>query len=446
MTATPDLLPSRTSTLTATLTLATLYSTTIETLTRIHPSNPTHWSKPEQLLLTSLGVQQARLLAWGDITGICSPPAWIATHMVPTRPSATNPEPEMAIYFGDRDERLDDAGVVGEVRCALEGILGRGDGEGMEGTGGGTGRSKDEGMTAWGLRPGKKGTPLGAGLVPPTPAVLDTHRLEGFREKFMLLGDLGVASGVVLGNGDGGGGHQNWAVGDLGTFRTFVEMVRGKVDYLVLKMGLLEWVDRAVCVDVRALGWHPSVDSRTAARVVSKLRLVNEACLAEYPEYSLAAQQALDNLNDRWKGHDGYREVMQLLRRDSVQINEPAKAAAKARRPGILKLFRPKSWRKEKPERRQSLGEEDYQTPRSKSTSDTMDVTPWSVSRPTSPVMERVRSKSVSDIPLESVHSRLSNKDNSLARVNTVADDQACEMGKTRTVTSMISRHDQWRG
>jgi hypothetical protein len=142
--------------------LATQFSTCVEAFNLIHPSKDTDHA--QKVALAKLGLQQGRLLIFGDAVGIAAPPPNIARHMVPSHPGLTNPEPYLPVHFSVRDERLDDPSINERVRKALNEISGR------------PGNlSRDELMEKYGLKSPKHFSKV------EYPA-LDTNRLEGFRE------------------------------------------------------------------------------------------------------------------------------------------------------------------------------------------------------------------------------------------------------------------------
>jgi hypothetical protein len=283
--ATPPTTPptlSRAQILSNVLSLATQFSTCVEAFNLIHPSKDS--DHHQKVALAKLGLQQGRLLIFGDAVGISSPPANIARHMIPSHPGATNPEPHLPIHFGIRDARLDETGTAEKVRAALDEIAGRP-----------LQFSREELMEKYGLKSPKRFSSI------EYPA-LDTNRLEAFREKFGLLQDLvrqmGVRAPVKRGMSMT---MQHWTVRDVVKFNQFVMTVRIEVDGLIALMGVKEQVDRGMRTDIKAFGWHPEMSGPVVRHDWEKLRLIQEACVQDYPEYVEITQTALKYLSEELK-------------------------------------------------------------------------------------------------------------------------------------------------
>lgn len=259
--------------------LATEFSTCVEAFNVIHPSKNTDHA--QKLALAKLGLQQGRLLIFGDAVGISAPPPTIARHMIPSHPGLTNPEPDAPIHFGVRDERLDDRLINARVREALHEIAGRP-----------SNLSRDELMEKYGLKSPKHFTKI------EHPA-LDTNRLEGFREKYALLQDLVRQMGArstVKRNTSMTMNH--WTVKDSMRFNQFVKTIRTEVDALIELLGVKEQVDRGTRSDIRCMGWHPDLTGSAVKQDWEKLRLIREACEVDYPEYIEVADTALQYINE----------------------------------------------------------------------------------------------------------------------------------------------------
>ena len=85
-----QLKPEHEALLAGVMALANLFSNTVEAFGLISASQ--RWEREEQLLLSKLGIQQARLLIWGDILGVSSPPSSVTNRAVPQHPSAAYPD------------------------------------------------------------------------------------------------------------------------------------------------------------------------------------------------------------------------------------------------------------------------------------------------------------------------------------------------------------------
>lgn len=419
------------------LALAKLFSTCVEGLSLITPSSRNY--EEEELLLSQLGIQQARLLIWGDVSGVSSPPASTGiTHAIPLHPGALNPEPDGPVYFGTRDTRLDQAEIIASVEEALHRIV-----DVMSHS-----DHKDI-MHLYGMRHLKKGL----STVADQPA-LDFSRLEGFREKYTLL--LEVAESYPNARRKGPSvSVQPWTIHDSAKFKTFVLMVRASADDLMQLTDVQRNVDRAMKIDIKAFGWHPPASMAQSARDTRKLRILREGCEKEYPEYAKAAQEALDNIGDRWKGSHAYvaetgqqnPTVTKSAWKPPLLVLPSEKRPDEGRRASMFALqtseadkqqqtsdgrrrssiFSPKSWRKSGPKEKQrsdsvtSMTQTDDGPLRSLS-----DATGYT-SIQTSP--NATRSNSISALPDRSI----SAVDESLSK-------------SPNTLTNMISRHDQYHG
>jgi hypothetical protein len=279
----PTTPPSKAQVLANVFALATQFSACVEVFNLIHPSK--EWDHAQKVALAKLGIQQGRLLIFGDAVGISSPPANIAKHMIPSKPGATNPDPTLPINFGVRDSRLDEPETYDKVRAALNAIAGRP-----------AHLSREELMEKYGLKSPKR---FSAMEYPP----LDTNRLEAFREKYGLLQDLVRESG---GRPPGKRGMsmtiQHWTVQNVKRFCQFVKTVRVEVDGLIALMGVKEQVDRCMKTDIRSMGWHPDLNRQLIRNDWHKLQLIREACQVDYPEYIEVTDTALKYITEEVKG------------------------------------------------------------------------------------------------------------------------------------------------
>ncbi|OCK93344.1 uncharacterized protein K441DRAFT_661650 [Cenococcum geophilum 1.58] len=290
-----------------TLGLAQLFSTCVECFGLIHPSKD--WDHMQRLLIAQLGIQQARLLVWGDNLGICD-------------------------TGNSRDPRLDDHEYRLNIEQALQSIIDRP-----------VYTDRATQFEKHGLKPPKKFT----GAYQPA---LDRARLEAFREKLEILQEhrweqrRGMSITIT-----------HWSIIDSGKFQPFLRLIQEKVNALVELMGNEQQVDRGVKHDIKALGWHPIFDKAKAAADMSKLRLIKEACATDYPDYAAATEGALEYLDKEWK--DSYEEIMgrgtssseipgaaaYVVRTAPSQL-KAAYAPQRPKLPGFFSHFRPKSWRR----------------------------------------------------------------------------------------------------
>lgn len=293
--------------LTDVFSLATQFSTCVEAFNRIHPSKDN--DRAQKVALAKLGLQQGRLLIFGDAVGISAPPATIARHMIPSHPGLTNPDPHLPVNFGVRDPRLDGDVVNAKVRKALHEISGRP-----------SNMSRDELMSTYGMKTPKSFSKF------EYPA-LDTNRLEGFREKFALLQDLLRQTGArasLKRNTSMTTNH--WTVKDSARFNAFVTTVRTEVDLLIALMDVKEQVDRGIRSDIRCMAWHPDLTGPIVQQDWEKLRLIREVCEVDYPEYIEVVDTALQYINEELK------ETSLANRRASLGLAAPSDGAAGGRR------------------------------------------------------------------------------------------------------------------
>jgi hypothetical protein len=303
--------PTKAQILDKVFSLATQFSTCVEAFNLIHPSKDNNHA--QKVALAKLGVQQGRLLIFGDAVGISAPPANIARHMIPSHPGVTNPDPHLPVNFGVRDSRLEDDAIHEKVRKALNEIAGR------------PGHlSRDELMEKYGLKSPKRFNML------EHPA-LDTNRMEAFREKYGLLQDLVRQSGARANIKRSMSMTTNhWTVKDTTKFDEFVKTVRVEVDALIDLFGVNEQVDRGIRSDIRCMAWHPELTGPVVQQDWEKLRLIREACEVDYPQYIEVADTALEYINEE------LRETALANRRASLGV--PVGGAAGARRKSDYEL------------------------------------------------------------------------------------------------------------
>lgn len=269
--------PDHENTLLAVIALAGLFSNCVEAFGLIRTSQK--WEKDEQLLITRLGIQQARLLIWGDALGISSPPRSVTNSAVPKHPSAAYPDLKEPTFFGARDQRLDQTDVRTKIEDALNAIVDRS-----------SHLTREQMMEKFGLKPPKR---FSADHQP----ALDTTRLEAFREKYELLKEVAESYAHINTSRSNSITMQTWVISDQARFDTFIRLTQEKVDSLVEMMGVQDQVDRAMRMDIRGFGWHLMADRTKVAQDVSKLKLIAEACKDDYPQYLIATEQALGHIN-----------------------------------------------------------------------------------------------------------------------------------------------------
>lgn len=383
------------------LTLAQLFSTCVECFGLIHGGK--EWDRAQHLELTKLGLQQGRLLAWGDVVGICEP------------------EGEQ------RDARIDEADTRETIEAALKAIIDR--------------PHHTDRVTQFdhfGLKPPKR-TPV---MYEPA---LDFNRLEAFREKLYMMRQRDPTRGPMRGKSMI---SSHWQIVDTAKFAGFVNLIRDSVDLLVELSGVRARVDMALKHDIRAFGWHPVFERARAARDMSKLKMVRDVCEKEYPEYAAAAVSALAQLDQEW--NDNYQAVMERRPMSSEipfaatkQLNAAKKAENNERRGSLFDLFKPKHKRKGSKQlevKSPTADTHETETPRSKSLGhDDNDEN--------GTTLTHARSKSISEIPYSAAQApkdpvieETTDEVDPLSKVDTSRSFAKMNLGP---VTSMISRHDQ---
>lgn len=423
--------PDHEAILTGVVALATLFSNVIEAFGLI--VGPYRKERHDEILLTRLGIQQARLLIWGDAVGISSPPAAVTDRAVPKYPSAAYPDLTEPTFFGARDVRLDETEIRTKIEDALNSLADKS-----------STLTREQMMETYGLKPPKT-TKLRS------EQALDTARLEGFREKYELL--LEVAESYAHLNVRRGGSitAHAWVIADPFRFSDFIKLVQEKTNFLIELMGVKDRVDRAMRVDIRGFGWH-MVDDRTRTMADKlKLGLINDACKGEYPEYVVATQQALEQISRE------YRERAITKMPDwATNPYEKAEADAAAaalhahdkKRPGLLGLFRSFNKPKEVRGRQASIapaGSGEPHRSMSDAGPDTTQSEPLEDSQP-------IRSKSLGhilDAPgYPDMHRELAQGKADAQEAVAQAEEQPESPGLQRvdTFESQVSRHDQFKG
>jgi hypothetical protein len=281
----PEPKPEHEALLPGVMALANLFSNTVEAFGLIRASQ--RWEREEQLLLSRLGIQQARLLIWGDILGVSSPPPSVTNQAVPKHPSSAYPDLKEPTFFAPRDARLDEPSVRQQIEDALSSIVDRS-----------AHTTRDEMMEKFGLKPPKRFTP-------DFQPALDTTRLEAFREKYELLKEVAESYARINSRRTNSIVMQSWSIVDRGKFASFIRLTQEKIDFLVDFMAVGDRVDRAMRMDIRNFGWHLTADRARIAQDVSKLRLIQDACKDDYPQYIIATQQALDNISRENRENSG---------------------------------------------------------------------------------------------------------------------------------------------
>lgn len=266
--------------------LASVFSTCVEAFGLVHPSKV--MDRRQCLALTRLGIEQGRLLIFGSIVGISSPPSMIATHMVPSHADDTNPDPTSPIYFDPRDSRLDEDGPRKLVEDTLNEIVDRP-----------SHLSREEMMETYGLQPPRR-------LLHTGHPALDTTRLEAFYEKYDLLEDLidSLGGAPQLRRSKSITAH-HWQIHNVVKFSAFVKMVRESIDKLADAFECRDRIDRCIKTDIRSIAWHPSAPMSLMRKDLDKLQLIMEVCQEDYPAFVPVTQLALDYLGQEMNDAQG---------------------------------------------------------------------------------------------------------------------------------------------
>lgn len=353
-----------------------------------------------------------------------------------------------------RDARLEDTEVRAKIEQALQDIIDRP-----------ADMDREALFENYGLKPPTK-------FISSYQPALDTARLESFRAKLEMLQEQKweARRGMSI-------TINHWVIKDTAKFQTFLSMIKEKVDFLIELMGVEDKVNRALVLDIKALGWHPIFDKGRAAADISKLRLIKWASEANYPSYAAATEHALEYLDKQWKesaqearesrrGSEipgaAARMAAEERRASTSQNVEASLPVLKSKRPGLFSLLKPRSWRKGPKSNVQPASPEEHDKGRSLSYAPPADL----LTPPLSPEPER--SKSVSIVPTaeQQVAAGLPvAKDFQVVlgvptavpvkREDSITDDELLSRVETslslseqknlEPIASMISRHDQWR-
>jgi hypothetical protein len=258
------------------LVLADIFSTAVEGFGLIHAGKKAR-DRAYEVAMAQLGIQQARLLAWGDMVGIMD-------------------------VSSSRDKSLDEAPNREIIEKALQSIIELH-----------RSKKKDIQLQTYGLK---------SMFIPlfDLEVALDWARLESFRERFGLL-IKGRRSENISG--------PHWIVTDLKKLRTFITEVRSHIDQLISLTESEIRVNQAIRADIRALGWHPAFYRQRATADGAKLQLIKEACKDWYPEYSAETTGALAYLNKEWTY--SYQDAIEQAKARKVPDKDDPGALYKAK-------------------------------------------------------------------------------------------------------------------
>lgn len=333
------------------LVLASLFYNTLKSFDNIHSS--LNDFKDEKVYLAQLGIEQARLLIWGEQMGIFSLP-----------PSLTFMESEEdRKNMTPRDSRLDDE----EVRVNLEGLM-----NSIIHTLSNP-NDNDADLDTTGLRP----LPRGGAQALEQPAA-DLTRMKNFEDSYKHLLELG--SNKVSVKRPSSIASQQWVIHDTLRFSNFVKSTKRQVDTLLMALNINDKVENILLGDIRDLGKHAggspgSKPSPLAVKDMAKLKLLIRACKGRYPALLNEAQQTFNNLQKGVSAeHDMAAKVHKLLEPvhpdsavASANNSGTATPATPEKRPGFIRRLSTQTWNKlpgrktpsssrpSSPERRKSL-------------------------------------------------------------------------------------------
>jgi hypothetical protein len=329
------------------LVLASLFYNTLKSFDNIHSS--LNDFKDEKVYLAQLGIEQARLLIWGEQMGIFSLPPSLT--YLETEEGRNNMTP--------RDPRLDDD----EVRVNLEGLM-----NSIIHTIANP-NDNDSGLDTTGLRP----LPRGGAQALEQPAA-DLTRMKNFEDSYKHL--LQLSSNKVSVKRPAGA-TQQWVIYDTLRFSNFVKTTKRQVDTLLMALNINDRVETILLGDIRDLGKHAggspnSKPSPLAVKDMAKLKLLIRACKGRYPALLHEANQTFNNLQRGVSAeHDMAAKVHKLLETvhpdSAVGSATNSGTATPEKRPGFIRRLSTQTWNKipgrktpsssrpASPERRRSL-------------------------------------------------------------------------------------------
>jgi len=307
-----DQAPDQETVLYSVIALASLFYNTVESFGNIHSSQ--NDEKDEKILLTQLGVEQARLMIWGNIVGIFSPPVSLAAHA--PKPGPTD---KAALYSRPRDARLDQDPVRSEVEHILTHI-----------SHSSTHPNREEMANANGLKSWQKGI----AHTLDQPAV-DAERVVGLEKKYSEILDVASAKGGLEKP------HRDpvtqWVIFDTIRFSNFVKYTKQQVDKLVSVLGDQAEVERTLKADIAALGEHPEGQpTRNSSKDMAKLKFIIKACKGRYPAFVDEAQAAFQRIQTETGATQGQSKLQWLTMPKLPEIVKSAPSSPTSKRPGLI--------------------------------------------------------------------------------------------------------------
>jgi Prion-inhibition and propagation len=235
------------------------FKTAIDSFGTFHPK-ARDWNLPQKLCLTELGIEEARLLAWGDSNGVSGP-------------SRLRVPPETPLSLPDLSDTIH--GVLESI-VSLQSDLHNGNHD-----------AHKEAQKRCGLK-------SYAQTKYPEPT-LDSARLEAFLQRQRRLKSTSQR-----------GQHlKHYTVVDDVKFRAeYVVKVRNAIESLIALTQDDKFVEAAIQQDIKAMAWHPVFEEFKAVHDSQKLQMIRQSCKELYPTYSEAAEKALQHLNQEWQDND----------------------------------------------------------------------------------------------------------------------------------------------
>lgn len=318
-------IPTQESVVFSVVALASLFHNTVESFGNIHSS--LNDSKDERILLAQLGIEQARLLIWGDLVGVLSPPASIADQSGDLKPTMTEEGVTRPLYSRPRDERLDD----NEKRHEIEGIL-----SALSYTL--SPPNFEYRLDVNGLKPWQQGYAHALDQ----PAV-NADRADRFEERYNLLLDTAaMKSGLSRPSRQA---TTQWLISDIIRFSNFVKFVKVHVDKLVNMLVSADDIEEVLKKDIRLLG-EPS---KNASKRMTKLSILVKACKGWYPFLVLEAKAALQRLQAETGEGEHHHKAHKLTIPKLPITPKSQPGSPDSKRPGLFSRLSTQTFRKSRP-------------------------------------------------------------------------------------------------
>ena len=337
--------------------LASLFYNTVQGFGNIHSSQ--NDERDEKILLTQLGVEQARLMIWGDIVGILSPPASLLAH-APYPTDGTH-----SLYNGPRDARLEEDDMRRQIEDLLHQLSHTLSDASQEEI------AKVHGLKSW---------HRGIAHTLEQPAV-DTNRVSGLEAKYAEVLDIASTKSAL--ERPRRSAMTQWVIFDTIRFTNFVKSTKSKVDKLVALLGTVTEaeVERNLIADIQKLGEHPENAhdqvSRSAERDLAKLKFIIKACKGRYPTFVAEAQHAQQRIAEE-SGTGKEQSKHQWLSMPKLpDAMKSAPSSPTSKRPGLISRLSTQTFKRS--------GRKTPTASRPGSPTNSTPTTPGAKSRPTTP-------------------------------------------------------------